>query len=279
MEQQRTEARSITAEQRKRVEESCFHSLALIGRNCEYLEQHFDRTGADEPARQAVADINTAAMQLDRTLGEAITLLEFLHEEVKPQLYPLDLCELLQQVAAQSDMIRAQLGVDIRLDYGGCTACCVMADRRDAELLCLHLLSNALRASREGGSVCIALRRNESGWQLTVTDDGCGLPGQDAQAALENRRSFLGGAQLGLLLCRECCRRMDWSLQLKSAPAKGTQAVVNIPLYAGESRSDGTVELRTDSETEREQRKYHLRAMLVREMRTMPERGDPEEEF
>ena len=154
-----------------------------------------------------------------------------------------------------------------------------MADRRDAELLCLHLLSNALRASREGGCVCIALRRTESGWQLTVTDDGCGLPGEDVQAALENRRSFLGGAQLGLLLCRECCRRMDWSLQLEPAPEKGTQAVVRIPLYTGESRPDGTVELRTSSETEQEQRKYHLRAMLVREMRTMPERGDPEDEF
>ena len=250
MEQQKTETRSITAEQRKRVEEVCFRSLALIRRNCEYLEQHFDRTGADTSTRQAVADIDTAAMQLDRTLSEAITLLEFLHEDTKPQLYPIDLCELLQQVAAQSDMIRAQLGVDIRLDYGGCTACCVMADRRDAELLCLHLLSNALRASREGGSVCIALRRTESDWQLTVTDDGCGLPGEDVQAALENRRSFLGGAQLGLLLCRECCRRMDWSLQLEPAPEKGTQAVVSIPLYTGESRPDGTVELRTSSETE-----------------------------
>lgn len=277
MEQQRTETRSITAEQQKQVEEICFHALALIGHNCEYLEQHFDRTGADEPVRQAVADISTAAMQLDRTLSAAVTLLEFLREDTKPQLYPVDLCELLQQVAAQSDMIQAQLGVDIRLDYGGYTACCVMADRRDVELLCLHLLSNALRASREGGSVCIALRRAESSWQLTVTDDGCGLPGGDAQAALENRRSFLGGAQLGLLLCRECCRRMDWSLQLEPAPAKGTQAVVSIPLYAGESRPDGTVELRTDTETEQAQRKYHLRAMLVREMRTMPERGDPEE--
>lgn len=277
MEQQRTETRSITAEQQKRVEEICFHALALIGRNCEYLEQHFDRTGADELARQAVADISTAAMQLDRTLSGAMTLLDFLREDTKPQLYPIDLCELLQQVAAQSDMIQAQLGVDIRLDYGGCTACCVMADRRDAELLCLHLLSNALRASREGGSVCIALHRAESGWQLTVTDDGCGLPGEDAQAALENRRSFLGGAQLGLLLCRECCRRMDWNLQLEPAPAKGTRAVVSIPLYTGETRPDGTVELRTDTETEQAQRKYHLRAMLVREMRTMPERGDPEE--
>ena len=81
------------------------------------------------------------------------------------------------------------------------------------------------------------------------------------------------------LFCRECCRRMDWSLQLEPAPEKGTQAVVSIPLYTGESRPDGTVELRTSSETEQEQRKYHLRAMLVREMRTMPERGDPEDEF
>ena len=155
----------------------------------------------------------------------------------------------------------------------------MLADRSDAELLCLHLLSNALRASREGGSVNIALRRTQTAWLLNFTDDGCGLPGEDAQAALENRRSFLGGAQLGLLLCQECCRRMGWSLQLEPAPEKGTRAVVSIPLYAGESRPDGTVELRTDTETEQEQRRYHLRAMLVREMRTMPERGDPEKEL
>ena len=278
MEQQRTERRLITAEQQKRIEENCFRSLALIGRNCEYLEQHFGRTGADEPTRQAVADINTAAIQLDRTLSEAITLLEFLREDTKPQLYPIDLCELLRQVEAQADMIRAQIGVNIRLDYGG-TVCCVMADHRDAELLCLHLLSNALHASREGGSVSIALYSTQTGWQLTVTDDGCGLPGKDVQAALENHRSFLGGAQLGLLLCQECCRRMGWSLQLEPAPEKGTQAVVSIPLYAGESHPNGTVELHTDTEIEREQRRYHLRAMLVREMRIMPERGDPEEDL
>ena len=40
-------------------------------------------------------------------------------------------------------MVQAQLGVELTLDYGGWTACRVMADRNDAELLCLHLLSNA----------------------------------------------------------------------------------------------------------------------------------------
>ena len=134
MKQQRTDARSLTADQQKRIEEVCFRSLALIGHNCEYLEQHFDRTGADESTRQAVADINAAAVKLDRTLSEAMTLLEFLRGDEKPQLYPVDLCDLLRQVAAQADMIRAQLGVEIHLDYGGWTSCCALADRSDAEL-------------------------------------------------------------------------------------------------------------------------------------------------
>ena len=280
MEQEwQNDAGALTAQAipQKDVEQACFHALGLVGRNCEYLEQHLARVGADEQTRQAVNDISAAAARLDRTMNEVMTLLDFLRAEEPPQLSPLDLCQMLQQIAAQADMVQEQLDVELTLDYGGLTSCRVMADCSDAELLCLHLLSNALRASREGGSVCIALRRTESDWQLTVTDDGCGLPGEDVQAALENRRSFLGGAQLGLLLCRECCRRMDWSLQLEPAPEKGTQAVVRIPLYTGESRPDGTVELRTSSETEQEQRKYHLRAMLVREMRTMPERGGTED--
>ena len=276
---QQNTAQELTAQAipQQAVEDACFHSLGLIGRNCEYLEQHLARVGADAQSLQAVSDISAATAKLERTINELLSALEFLRAGQPPKLYPLDLCELLQQVAAQADMVRAQLGVTLELDYGGWTTCRVLADRDDVELLCLHLLSNALRASREGGSVDIALRRTQTAWLLTFTDDGCGLPGEDAQAALENRRSFLGGAQLGLLLCQECCRRMGWSLQLEPAPEKGTRAVVSIPLYAGESRPDGTVELRTDTETEQEQRRYHLRAMLVREMRTMPERGDPDE--
>ena len=278
---QQNTAQELTAQAipQQAVEDACFHSLGLIGRNCEYLEQHLARVGADAQSLQAVSDISAATAKLERTINELLSALEFLRAGQPPKLYPLDLCELLQQVAAQADMVRAQLGVTLELDYGGWTTCRVLADRDDVELLCLHLLSNALRASREGGSVNIALRRTQTAWLLTFTDDGCGLPGEDAQAALENRRSFLGGAQLGLLLCQECCRRMGWSLQLEPAPEKGTRAVVSIPLYAGESRPDGTVELRTDTETEQEQRRYHLRAMLVREMRTMPERGDPEKEL
>ena len=174
-------------------------------------------------------------------------------------------------------MVQAQLGVELTLDYGGWTACRVMADRNDAELLCLHLLSNALRACSAGGKVRLMLRRSESFWQLTVMDNGCGLPEAGEDAWLENRRCFLGGAKLGLLLCRECCRRMGWGLRVERAPEKGTQAVVTIPLCA-DRMAEPTVELHTGGDTaQAQQHQYQLRNMLVRELRTMPERGDPDE--
>ena len=267
---------TIQAISQQAVEDACFHSLGLIGRNCEYLEQHLARVGTDEQSRQAVSDISAATARLERTFNELMSALEYLRADQPPRLYPVDLCELLQQVAAQADMVRAQLGVTLELDCGGWTACRVLADRDDVERLCLHLLSNALRACREGGSVKILLRRSEAMWQLTVRDDGCGLPGSGGDAWLENRRSFLGGAQLGLLLCRECCRRMGWGLSVEPAPEKGTQAVVTVPLYVNGALTP-EVELHAGSGFAEEQHQYRLRAMLVRELRTMPERGDPEE--
>ena len=269
---QQNTAQELTAQAipQQAVEDACFHSLGLIGRNCEYLEQHLARVGADAQSLQAVSDISAATAKLERTINELLSALEFLRAGQPPKLYPLDLCELLQQVAAQADMVRAQLGVTLELDYGGWTTCRVLADRDDVELLCLHLLSNALRACREGGTVRILLRRSETMWQLTVRDNGCGLPEGSQEAWLENRRSFLGGAQLGLLLCRECCRRME------CAPEKGTQAVVTVPLYTDDGRAP-EVELHAGADLASEQHQYQLRAMLVRELRTMPERGDPDE--
>lgn len=280
MEQMRqNEAGALTAQAipQKDVEQACFHALGLIGRNCEYLDQHLAHVGADQQTRQAVNDISAASARLDRTVNEVMSLLDFLRTEEDPRLYPLDLCQLLQQVAAQADMVQAQLGVELTLDYGGWTACRIMADRNDAELLCLHLLSNALRACSAGGKVQLMLRRSESFWQLTVMDNGCGLPEAGEDTWLENRRCFLGGAKLGLLLCRECCRRMGWGLRVERAPEKGTQAVVTIPLCT-DRITEPTVELHTGGDTaQAQQHQYQLRNMLVRELRTMPERGDPDE--
>lgn len=280
MEQKGSEKLSVQDIPQREVENACFHALGLIGRNCEYLDQHLAHAGGDEKSRRAVADISASAAQLDRTMNEVMSLLEFLRADEDPKLAPLDICELMAQVAAQSDMIRAQLGVELELDFGGWTTCRVLAEQDDTELLFLHLLSNALRACSPGGKIRIGLRRSDAFWQLTIADNGCGLPGE-GQAWIENRRRFLGSARLGLLLCRECCRRMQWGLQVERGPVQGTQAVVTIPLSAGGPKGDkkpDRAELHSPDSLAAEQRQYRLRAMLVRELKTMPELGDPEED-
>ena len=81
MEQVRqNEAGALTAQAvpQKDVEQACFHALGLIGRNCEYLDQHLAHVGADQQTRQAVNDISAASARLDRTVNEVMSLLDFL---------------------------------------------------------------------------------------------------------------------------------------------------------------------------------------------------------
>lgn len=276
--QREPETLTIQSIPQQEVEDACFHALGLIRRNCEYLDQHLVRIGADSASRQAVADIHASAAKLERTVNEVMSVLDYLREPEAPRLSPLDLCELLQQIMTQAEPIRTQRGVELILDDGGWTACRVLADRRDTELLCLHLLSNALCACSAGGTVRILLRRSEAFWQLTVLDNGCGLPEQDETAWLENRRCFLGGAQLGLLLCREACRRMGWGLRVERAPERGTQAVVTIPLCVERSTAEPTAELHAGDGAARKQQRYRLQALLARELQTLPERTETPEE-
>lgn len=256
------------------IEASCSHSLALIQRNCEYLNQHFEHAKPDPETRQAVDDIVASAAKLERSFSEVLTLLDFLRTDQSRQLQTVDLCALLRQIAAQADMIHAQLGVELTLDYGGQTECLVQADLDDAEQLVLHLLSNALRACAQGGQVFLSIRRSEDSWQLTVQDNGCGLPDSSPQNLLDNRRAFLGGAQLGLLICRECCRRMGWQLVIQPAPDRGTQAIITIPLSDPSVCSTDAV---LSSGANSKDQSYRLRATLVKELHTMPELGDLEE--
>lgn len=256
------------------VETAYFHSLGLIQRNCEYLEQHMKRTGADAAAQQAVLDISAQAVKLGRTMEETTTLLDLLRSQ-QPELGWIDLCELLRQVADQADGIRAQLGVELELDHGAILHCPVLAEAENVELILLHLLSNAMRACKPGCHITIRLERSGEQWVVTVQDDGCGLPGKNGENLLENRRAFLGSAGLGLKLSRECCRRVGWKLRLEPAPEKGTRAILTIPVSA-EKCPGGTVALKSPGAGGQMQH-YRLRSMLAREMRMMPEWNDVEE--
>lgn len=270
-----TEALMIQDFPRKKLEDACYRPLGLIERNCEYLLQHLKTVQADQETQQAVQDIAAASARLERALTENFSLVELLQNQKALPLMRVDLCVLMRQVENQADTIREQLGVELVLDKGGQEQCIVQANGLAVETLWLHLLSNALRACQPGGTVRMELSRQQDHYRLLVQDDGCGLPDSE-ERLLQNRRAFLGGGGAGLLLCREYCRLMSWQLYVGPAPERGTMALVTIPLE--KKHPAGKTQLHTPNDLKKMQRKYRLRALLVREMRTMPERIAPEEE-
>lgn len=211
----------------KQLETAFLHSLRLMDQNREYLQMHL-APAADSRAAQALDDMAVESARLERTFRE---VMELSAPEQPLHKLPLDLCQLVSQMARMEEEIKAQCGTTLRADCGGLTQCLVWGDRAMAEQICFHLLSNALHAVAPGGSITVGLCRTEQDVTLFVEDDGCGLP--EGESWLENRRRFLGGAQAGLLLCRRYCRQLGWELALLPRSPQGARP----------HRSDGRVPL------------------------------------
>lgn len=235
-----------------------------MDQNREYLQMHL-APAADSRAAQALDDMAVESARLERTFRE---VMELSAPEQPLHKLPLDLCQLVSQMARMEEEIKAQCGTTLRADCGGLTQCLVWGDRAMAEQICFHLLSNALHAVAPGGSITVGLRRTEQDVTLFVEDDGCGLP--EGESWLENRRRFLGGAQAGLLLCRRYCRQLGWELALLPRSPQGARAELKLPLPARPVPIEATVEFRSSADRTPTALQHQLRRELYLLTRKTP---------
>jgi signal transduction histidine kinase len=115
---------------------------------------------------------------------------------------------------------------------------CVVAGDPDAlSRLLVNLLDNAVRHA--ASQVCVSVRCDDGWAVLVVSDDGPGIPAEDAERAfgrfsrLDDARSRTGeqGAGLGLAIVRSTAEAHGGSVSLSDAEP-GLRAVVRLPLAA-----------------------------------------------
>ena len=134
-------------------ESECQRSLdmiALCQRYLSHLAQDRDGPEADE-MRQTLSDLAVAANRLDRNLSSLTSLLRCAQQTEAPQWEPVELCAFAQTLCAEQELLQKALGVRLALDCGGLDELTVQADRRYLTRICLHLISNAVRACTPGG--------------------------------------------------------------------------------------------------------------------------------
>src|SRR5271157_1228783 len=210
--------------------------IASIRAQLEVALDHPDGLDWPETAR----DVHADTLRLARLTEDLLLLARLDGQHLRRR--PTDLSALCESVAARYTAARVPVRADaVRADAvrADAVAPCVVAGDPDAlSRLLVNLLDNAVRHA--ASQVCVSVR-GDDGWAvLVVSDDGPGIPAEDAERAfgrfsrLEAARSRIGdegvaGAGLGLAIVRSTAEAHGGSMSLSDA-GPGLRAVVRLPL-------------------------------------------------
>jgi two-component system cell cycle sensor histidine kinase PleC len=109
----------------------------------------------------------------------------------------------------------------------------------------INVLNNAGKFSPPESVIFMNFGRARTGWQLTVSDKGCGIPAEElprirepfAQVRQSDYDAAKGGIGLGLAITGEIVRRMKGEILIDSIEGKGTTVTFRLPASRIERRS------------------------------------------
>ncbi len=180
----------------------------------------------------AMLDSNTEIEELNSDVAAMEGMIEgylnFARGEGSETPKPTDARKLLDEVVHEA----RRNGVDITCDM--------------AETVELPLARNAFKrsltnlidnAARHGDHVAIQGQRNGSILELTVDDDGPGIPADMREEVFrpffrldQSRNEATGGTGLGLSIARDIVRTHGGDIVLSDAPSGGLRATVRVPI-------------------------------------------------
>jgi signal transduction histidine kinase len=112
----------------------------------------------------------------------------------------------------------------------------IHGDARAVKQIIINLLSNGVKFTPAGGYVTLQIQRAGQGFEIVVTDTGIGMSADDITKALDPFGQIDGtlarqhrGTGLGLPLVKNLAEMQGGSLQIDSAPSRGTRVSVLLP--------------------------------------------------
>ncbi len=200
--------------------------VSIIKGACEYAEK-YDET--PEERQETIAMIHRQAVKMSALISQllSMTRLEQGTELARPE--QVELGEMVSSLCREQGYDPRQVRPEIE---PGLTA---RADPILLSRLIRNLVDNALKYGKPGGHVWISAVRQGEEIQISVRDDGIGIP-LDQQEKIWQRfyqvdpsRSGEGGAGLGLAMVRQIALAHGGHMTLESAPGAGSCFTLHLP--------------------------------------------------
>lgn len=188
-----------------------------------------------------VAQSNISRLQ--HLINDLLDIEKLSAGKMKLELKTLKVLPLLQHArrdhATFAEKSRVKLELQVTNDLADAE---LKVDEHRLQQILANLLSNALKFSPDGGLVVLEAHRQGSQLEISVTDQGPGIPTEFhskifqrfSQADASSSKSK-GGTGLGLALCKELADVMGGTIGFISTPGQGSRFFVRFPLLPSPS--------------------------------------------
>ena len=105
----------------------------------------------------------------------------------------------------------------------------------------MNVITNAIKYTPNGGKIHVTARTVDGGAEITVADNGMGIPKNDLPHIFDRfyrvdkaRSRESGGSGLGLAIAKEFIQNLKGTIRIESEQNEGTTVVIWLPEAADE---------------------------------------------
>jgi two-component system sensor histidine kinase AtoS len=188
------------------------------------------RLGSDHPQYEALDRIRTECTRLDQLMSDVL----FFARPLELKMERVDLAEMMERILArwaprfQQSKVRCQTLFQSDLPNAS-------VDPRTFERVIVNLISNALEAMTEGGTISVSIGTMKDGLkdqlELKVADTGPGIPADKIERIFDPFfTTKKDGTGLGLAISRRIMTAHRGNIQVESFPDAGTVFTIHLPV-------------------------------------------------
>ena len=234
-----TDRLQTTENARRRFVSDASHELKTPLAAIRLLTDSILQTDNIDPAttREFVADIGAEAERLSR-ITEDLLRLTRLDSGVLEPAAAVEVLPVLEQTMRMMSLVAQEKGVE--LTYTAAGDCTVLGTRDEIYQIIYNLTDNAVKYSPAGSTVQVSLRGTAEGVELTVADNGTGIPEEDLPRIFQRfyrvdkaRSREAGGTGLGLSIVSDTVQRRGGTVEAANRPGGGAGFTVRWPRMKG----------------------------------------------